>query len=95
MKRFPSPNLVERMEKHYWPAAVTVILCAGCSPAEAGAGPSLRAAVIQPLRKLLSALAHAPNCTTRLRGGPRMDFHGAYTAQLGSALPIFNSIPPE
>lgn len=95
MKRFPSPNLVERMEKRCWPAAVTVILCPGCSPAEAGAGPSLRAAVIQPLRKLLYALAHAPNCTTRLREVPRMDFRGAYTAQLGSALPIFNSIPPE
>lgn len=95
MKRFPSPNLVERMEKRYWPDTVTVILGPGCSPAEAGAGPSLWAALIQPLCKPPSALAHVPNCTTRIREVPRTTFCSAYTAQLGSALPVFNSVPPE
>lgn len=64
MKMFPSTNLVERLEKCYWPATPTVIW--GCPPAEAGAGPSLLAGVIRPLHKPLYTLAQAPNCTHKV-----------------------------
>lgn len=74
MNMFPSSNLVENLEKHYWTATVTVNLCPGCSPAEEGAGPSLWAAVIQSLHKLLSALAHAFNCTHKALEGPQDAF---------------------